>query len=114
MEMLTKLGGVKKTKSAFFLDFQKNKKHGALRNSISEGSMFFVFQKSKKNITNMNFLTPPNFVNISIIHTFRGVLRDIVASSCMLPYKCHTYLKKSLLFDGISQHDAMCIKVEEN
>ena len=70
--------------------------------------MFFVFKKSKKNITNLNFLTPPNFVNISIIHTFRGVLRDIVASSCMLPYKCHIYLKSlwSLLFVGICQHDA--------
>ena len=59
MEMLTKLGGVKKNKKCiFFLDFQKTKKHGALRNSISEGSMFFVFSKSKKNITNLIFLTP--------------------------------------------------------
>ena len=38
-----------KTKSAFFFfRFLKNKKHGALRNWISEGSMFFVFWKSKK------------------------------------------------------------------
>ena len=56
------------------------------------------------------------FVNIQIFHTFPRVLWDIVATSCMLPYKCHTYLESlwSLLFVGISQHDAMFIKIEEN
>ena len=34
----------------FFKVFQKTKKHGALRNSISVGSIFFVFGKSKKKI----------------------------------------------------------------
>ena len=80
--------------------------------------MFFCFfsSKYKQNITNLNFLTPPNFFNISIFHTFPRVVRDIVATSCMLPYKCHTYLESlwSLLFVGISQHDAMFIKIEEN
>ena len=99
-----------------FSGFSKNQKHGALRNSISEGSMFFVFWKSWKNMPLLNFLHRPNFVNISIFHILLRVLRDIQATSCMLPYKCHTYLKSlwSLVFVGISQHDAMYIKVEEN
>ena len=94
--------------SNIFFWFFKNKQHGALRNWISKGSMYFVFSKSKKNIINLNFLTPPNFVNISIFHTFPRVLGGIVATSCILPYKCHTYLKIlwSLLFVGISLHDA--------
>ena len=78
--------------------------------------MFFVFKKSKEKVHFLIFVTPPNFVNISIFHTFPRVVRDIVATSCMLPYKCHTYLESlwSLLFVGISQHDAMFIKIEEN
>ena len=62
------------------------------------------------------FWTLPNFVNISIFHTFPRVRWDIVATSCMLPYKCHIYLKSlcSLVFVGISQHDFVYIKVEEN
>ena len=65
---------------------------------------------------NLKFLMPPNFVNISIFNTFPRVLRDIVAISCMLPNKYHTYLKSlcSLLFVGTSQNDAMNIKIEEN
>ena len=48
----------KKQKGHFFLRFSKNKKHGALRNSISEGSMFFVFSKSNKKMHFLVFLTP--------------------------------------------------------
>ena len=48
----------KKQKVHFFFRFSKNKKHGALRNSISEGSMFFVFQKSKKKMHFLFFFTP--------------------------------------------------------
>ena len=109
-------GRHKNQKVYFFFRFFKNKKHGALRNWISEGSMFFVFKKSKEKVHFLVFVTPPNFVNIQIFHTFPRVLWDIVATSCMLPYKCHTYLESlwSLLFVGISQHDAMFIKIEEN
>ena len=69
--------------------------------------MFFDFSKSKKKIINLILLTLPNFVNISIFHTFPRVPWDEVATSCMLPYKCHTFLKSlwSQLFGGISQHD---------
>ena len=73
--------------SNIFFRFSKNLRHGALRNLILEGSMFFVFSKSKKNITNLNFLRHLNFVNISIFDTFRRLLRDIVACFCMLSYK---------------------------
>ena len=78
--------------------------------------MSLVFGKSKKNMLKLKKIAPPNFFKISIFHTFRRVLRDVVATPCMLPYKCHTYLKSlwSLLFVGISQHDAMLIKIEEN
>ena len=71
--------------------------------------MFFLFfRKSKKNALFVFFNTA-NFVNISIFHILPRVLWDIVATSCMLPYKCHTFLKSlwSQLFGGISQHDAI-------
>ena len=71
---------LKKQKVYFFFRFFKNKKHGALRNSISKGSMFFVFKKSKKKIYFLVFVTPDTFVNISIFHTFPRVVRDIVAT----------------------------------
>ena len=77
--------------------------------------MFFVFKKSKEKVHFLVFVTPPNFVNISIFHTFPRVVRDIVANSCMLSYKCHTYWKRlwSLLFAGISQYDAMYKRNED-
>ena len=69
----------------------------------------FLFFENLKKMYFLFFFTPPNFVNISIFHIFPRVLWDIVATSCMLPYKCHTYLKSlwSQLFGGISQHDAI-------
>ena len=56
------------------------------------------------------------FVNISIFHTFPTVLGDIVATCFRLTYKCDTYLKSLLflLFNDISQLDAMYKKNEEN
>jgi len=89
-------GRQKKQKEYFCLRFFKNKKH-----KINRLCFFW------RHLT---------FVNISIFHTFPRVVRDIVATFCMLPYKCHTYLESlwSLLFVGISQHDAMLIKIEEN
>ena len=57
MEMLTKIRAVTKIKSGiFFQDFEKSKKHGALRNLISEGSMFF--QNLKKKCTFCFFKRP--------------------------------------------------------
>ena len=79
--------------------------------------MFFLFSQNLKiKCIFLVFWTPPNFVNISIFHTFPRVRWDIVATSCMLPYKCHIYLKSlwSLVFVGINQHDFVFIKVEEN
>ena len=48
----------KNQKVYFFFRFFKNKKHGALRNSISKGSMFFVFKKSKEKVHFLFFFTP--------------------------------------------------------
>ena len=72
-------------------------------------NVFFLFFENIKKMHFLVFLMPPNFVNISIFHILPRVLWGIVATSCMLPYKCHTYLKSlwSQLFGGISQHDAI-------
>ena len=101
--MLTKLGVVKKNKKCiFFLDFQKTKNMEPSEIQFLRAPCFLFFQNRKK-MHFLFFFTPPNFVNISIFHTFLRVLWDIVATSCMLPYKCHTYLKSlwSLVFVGI-------------
>ena len=110
MEMLTKLGVVKSIKLViFFLDFEKMKNMEPSEIQFRRAPCFSFFENLKKKMHFLIFLTPPNFVNISIFHTFPRVLWDIVATSCMLPYKCHTYLKSlwSQLFGGISQHDTI-------
>ena len=115
--MLTKLGGVKKNKKCIFFKYSQKTNDMELSEIQFWRAPCFLFLKNLKNkYTFCFFWRHLTFVNISIFHTFPRVLWDIVATSCMLPYKCHTYLESlwSLLFVGISQHDAMLIRIEEN
>ena len=101
-------GRPKNQKVHFFFRFSKNLTTWSSP-EMNFGELHVVsFFKSKEKMNFLFFWTPPNFVNISIFHTFPRVLGGIVATSCILPYKCHTYLKIlwSLLFVGISLHDA--------
>ena len=101
-------GRKKNKKCIFLLDFEKTKNMEPSEIEFLRAPCFLFFENLKK-MHFLFFLTPPNFVNISIFHILPRVLWDIVATSCMLPYKCHTYLKSlwSQLFGGISQHDAI-------
>ena len=80
------------------------------------GSMFFYYFFSSNIKKILLTWTSWRHLILSTSPFFTPFLEFSETTSCMLPCKCHTYLKSlwSLLFVGISQHDAMYKKVEEN
>ena len=52
-------------------------------------NIFLDFEKKLRTWSRPKF----NFGGLHVFGSFRRVLRDVVATSCMLPYECHTYLK---------------------